>query len=421
MTEACVTMFASLRTRNYRLYLSGQCVSVAGNWMQNIGIGWLTLELSDSGVILGLVLAARWAPLLLLGPWGGLIADRLDLRRLLAVTQVGACILSFGLACAAWMHWVTLPVLLTAVLLLGLVSVFESPSRQSLISQLVAPELLQNAIALNSIAMNASRVLGPGLGGVIISAFGVPACFFVNAMSYLVVIATLVALRRGDMRPVDREVRARGQIVAGLRYVRRTPDLLWPLTMVTVTGIFTWEFPITLPLVTATTFGRGASAYGTAMACLGAGSIAGGLLAARRRTVSVRSLAASSGVWGLLIAIAAAAPTLAVEYAALVLVGSAAITFNSAAKTLLQLRSAPQLRGRVMALWSIAWQGSTVVGAPVIGVIGATLGPRYALLTGGLAAVGVGLLAGLRHASSAQVAASGVQEPFGAADVATDR
>jgi MFS family permease len=398
--EEAVSTFGSLRVRNYRLYFTGQGVSVAGSWMQNIAIGWLALQLSHSGTVLGIITGARFLPLLLLGPWGGLIADRADNRRLLTYTQAAMAAVSFVLATLSLLQLVTLPVLAVLVLCLGMVNVVDGPSRQILISQLVDRKLLRNAIALNSVAMNFSRVLGPGVGGALIAGVGVTSCFYFNAVSFVAVIASLLMMRTSELFPSKREVREKGQIRAGLRHVRGTPELLRPLVLVTITGIFTWEFPVTMPLITATTFRQGASAYGIAMACLGVGAVCGGLVAARRRKLTVRSLAVSAVLWGAAIIAAALAPTLPVLFVLLVVVGSGSITFNSSAKTLLQLASAPQMRGRVMSLWSIAWQGSTVIGAPAVGAVGALLGARYALLTGGVAAVIAGAaIVALRNTS----------------------
>lgn len=388
--DARVSMFSSLRVRNYRVYFSGQSVSVAGSWMQNLAIGWQALQLSHSGTVLGIVTGARFLPLLLLGPWGGLVADRVDNRRLLTITQAAMAAVSFLLGTLSLLHLVTLPVLAILVLCLGLVNVIDGPSRQILISQLVDRRLLPNAIALNSVAMNTSRIFGPAVGGAIIARVGVTSCFYINAVSFVAVIASLLMIRASEMFPSEREVRDKGQVRAGLRYVRRTPRLLRPLVLVIVTGVFAWEFPVTMPLITTSTFHQDASAYGIAMACLGAGAVCGGLVAARRRELTVRALAISALLWGVAIIAAALAPTLPVLFILLVVVGSGSITFNSSAKTLLQLASAPNLRGRVMSLWSIAWQGSTVIGAPAVGAIGTIFGARYALLVGGVAAAVIG-------------------------------
>jgi MFS family permease len=357
----------------------------------------VALQLTHSGVLLGAVTAARFVPLLVLGPWGGLIADRSELRRLLTMTQASAAVVSFVLAVMSLTGALNLPTLFVLVAALGLVNVFDGPSRQSLIGQLVDRPRLANAIALNSIAMNTARVAGPAVAGLLIATLGVTPCFFANAVSFVAVIVSLVFMRSDELIPISREERGKGQITAGLRHVRRTPTLLWPLVMVTVTGIFTWEFPVSLPLMTTETFHHGAAAYGTATSFLGLGSVCGGFLATRRSRVSVGSLALSSCLWGGLIVVAALVPTLDAEFAVLLFVGSAAITFNSAAKTLLQLESTPHMRGRVMSLWSIAWQGSTVVGAPIVGAVGEFCGARYALLVGGVAALAVGAPIALRR------------------------
>jgi MFS family permease len=384
-------MFASLRIRNYRLYFSGQTISVAGSWMQNIAVGWLVLELTGSGTILGLVTAAKFVPLVVLGPWGGLVADRVDNRKLLIWTQVAQAVLTAVLAALVWAGAATVPILVTVVFTIGLVNVLDGPSRQSLIPQLVQRDLVANAIALNSITLNLARIVGPAIGGVLIAQFGLTPCFVINALSFGPVIASLLLLRSSEIIPAKRQVSGKGQIRAGISYIRRTRSLALPMIMVTVIGTLAWEFPVTLPLLTTTTFHQAASGYGTAMAFLAAGALGGGLVAARRHHISVRSLAYSSTLCGLTITAAGLAPNLALTHVALMFVGASVTSFNSAAKTVMQLASEPEFRGRVMGLWQIAWQGSAVIGGPVVGWIGSTAGPRYALLTGGIAAAAVGL------------------------------
>jgi MFS family permease len=384
-------MFASLRIRNYRLYFSGQTISVAGSWMQNIAVGWLVLELTGSGTILGFVTAAKFVPLVVLGPWGGLVADRVDNRKLLIWTQVAQAVLTAVLAAVVWAGAATVPILVTLVFTIGLVNVLDGPSRQSLLPQLVQRDLVANAIALNSITLNLARIVGPAIGGVLIAQFGLTPCFVINALSFGPVIASLLLLRSSEIIPAKRQVSGKGQIRAGISYIRRTRSLALPMIMVTVIGTLAWEFPVTLPLLTTTTFHQAASGYGTAMAFLAAGALGGGLVAARRHHISVRSLAYSSTLCGLTISAAGLAPNLALTHVALMFVGASVTSFNSAAKTVMQLASAPEFRGRVMGLWQIAWQGSAVIGGPIVGWIGSTAGPRYALLTGGIAAAAVGL------------------------------
>jgi predicted MFS family arabinose efflux permease len=401
-------VFTSLRVYNYRLYFAGQSLSVAGTWMQNVAVSWLVLQLTHNGIVLGAVTAARFVPVVLLGAWGGLVADRSDKRRLLTITQACAAALSFALAGLSLIGQVTIPEILVIVTGLGLVNVFDGPSRQSLISNLVGRERLANAIALNSIGMSSSRIIGPAVGGALIAAIGITPCFFVNALSFCAVIVSLVLMRDSELLPSEREARSPGQIRAGFRYVARTPVLFGSLVMIVVAGTFAWEFPVTLPLVAQQTFHGDAAVYGTITSCLGVGSIVGGLVAARRRKHSVRSLAVSAGLWGVVILLATVAPTLPLECVAIAVVGSAAVTFNSAAKTLLQLESAAQMRGRVMSLWSISWQGSTVVGAPVVGGAASLWGARYGLAVGGVATllVGVVCFAAIRRAPETVEAAT---------------
>ncbi|WAP53772.1 MFS transporter [Streptomyces sp. S465] len=383
--------FASLRVRNYRLFALGQTTSVVGNWMQNIAVGWLTLELTHSGTMLGVVTGARYLPILLLGAWGGLVVDRHDRRRLLMLTQMCFAVEAALLTALSWAGLMTLPTLVVIMLTIGCTNVFDSPARQSLISELVGPEHLANAIAINSTLVNTAKLIGPGLAGVVIAALGVTPCFALDTVSFLAVIASLAALRTAEMRPAEREIPAGGQIRAGIAYIRRTPELLHPMVMVYVTGILTWEFPVSLPLLTTSGFRVGPAGYGAAMAFMSVGAVLGGFVAMRRGRVSTRSLSVSALIWGALICAAALAPSLPVALVLLVFVGSGSITFNASAKTLMQLEATPQMRGRVLSIWSIGWLGGTVIGAPAVGAIGASWGARSALLVGGLAAAGIGV------------------------------
>jgi predicted MFS family arabinose efflux permease len=255
---------------------------------------------------------------------------------------------------------------------------------------LVPREYVANAVTLASVAANASRAVGPGIAGGLIAWLGITACFFVNAVSFAAVLVSLALLRVADFVPNPASDEPPGGARTALGYVRRTRDVGAPLLMVAVTGTLTWEFPVSLPLLTTSTFSGNATTFGLAMSSLGVGAVAGGLVAARRREVTIRSLAVSALVWGGVILAAAFSPDVIVLYVLMFGVGACAITFNSAAKTLLQLNSAPYLRGRVMALWYMAWQGSTVVGAPLVGAIGNAWGARYALGVGAIAAVAVG-------------------------------
>lgn len=387
------SLFLSLSSHNYRLYFWGQLISICGTWMQTVAQSFLVLQLTNSGTDLGLATAARFVPILLLGPWGGLVADRLDKRRVLYLTQLlsGLLALAFGLLVGT--HAIQMWMVYLLALALGFVNVFDTPARQSLISELVPRQQLRNAVTLNSVTVNLARVFGAALGGAIADTLGLALCFDLNAMSFGAVLLSLVLMSADQMLPSEPERRDKGQIRAGLAYVRTQPELLVPLLMVAVVGALAWEFPISMPLVARSTFHGGPGTYGVMTAVMGAGAVVGGLITASRKRVRRRGLALSAIGWGTAITVAAFAPSLPVEYATLVFVGYGSITFNSLAKTAMQLSSAPSMRGRVMSLWAVAWMGSTPVGGPIVGWVGGELGARWSLIVGGVPTIVVGLAA----------------------------
>jgi MFS family permease len=390
-TEHPTTRYASLSIRNYRLFFLGQLGSVSGTWMQTVAQSFLVLQLGGSGTTLGLATAARFAPVLLFGQWGGLAADRLDRRRLLLVTQLLAGLVAAVFGVLVLTGVVTLWMVFVLAAVLGCVNAFDTPTRQTLISDLVPPSHLSNAVALNSIMQNAARFIGGGVAGIVVSLTGLGACFELNAASYAFVLVMLARMSPAEMVPVHLVPRARGQIREGLRHAARTPELGLPLLMVMVIGALAWEFQISLPLLAAQTFHGSASTYGVMAAVMGAGAVVGGVIAAGRRSIGLRSLAVAAVGWGIAILATGLAPRLWLAYALLALVGYGSVIFNSLAKTTLQLRARPEMRGRVMALWVLAWQGSTPIGGPIIGKIGEVFGARWSLLTGACAAIGMGL------------------------------
>lgn len=385
--------FSSLSSRNYRLYFWGQMVSVSGTWMQTVAQSFLVLRLTNSGTELGLATAARFVPIFLFGPWGGLVADRLDKRRLLFFTQVlsGLLALAFGLLVGT--HAIQMWMVYLLALSLGFVNVFDNPARQALIAELVPRPLVRNAVALNSVMVNIARIAGASAGGLIASVLGLALCFDLNAASFGAVVISLALMSTAQMFPAVRETREPGQVRAGLAYVRTETELLIPLLMVAIVGALAWEFPISLPLVARGDFHGGAGTYGAMTAIMAVGAVVGGLITASRKQVRQRALALASIGWGISITVAALAPDLTVEYAALVFVGYGSVSFNSLAKTTLQMSSAPFMRGRVMALWGVAWQGSTPIGGPIVGWAGAEFGARWSLIVGGVPTLLVGLAA----------------------------
>jgi MFS family permease len=271
--------------------------------------------------------------------------------------------------------------------------VFDNPARQSFISEMVPAQELPNAVTLNSVSINMARVFGAALGGVIAAALGLTMCFALNAVSFGAVLFSLAAMRRSELYPARPVARRRRQVREGLRYVRSTPDLLIPLVMIAVVGTLAWEFQVTLPLMASKTFHGGAATYGVMASVMGAGAVVGGLISASRPRPRARALCLAAIGWGVAILAASAAPSLPLELVTMVFVGYGSITFNSYAKTTLQLAATPSMRGRVMALWGLAWLGSTPIGGPIVGWAGQVAGARWSLVIGGLPTVICGILA----------------------------
>ena len=379
--------FSSLRIRNYRLYFTAQLISVSGTWMQTVAQSWLVLRLTGSGVDLGIVVGLQFLPMLLFGPVGGLVADRINKRRLLYLTQAGGGVLALVLGILVVTHEVQLWQVYVLAAMLGMVNVFDNPARQTFIMEMVGREDLPTAVSLNTVVMNASRVVGPAIGGVIITLVGLGVCFFVNAASYIAVIIGLSMMRSAELHPTGTVRRAKGQIRDGFRYVWRTPSLRNTLLAVAVIGIFAYNFTVTLALLAKDTFHGGAGTYSVLTACMGAGAVVGGLLAAHRARPTPRLLQVLALVFGGLLGAVALAPTLATAAVLIVFMGAASIGFIATANASLQLGADPAMRGRVMALYAMAFLGTTPIGAPLVGAIAQWTSPRISLLVGAVATI----------------------------------
>jgi MFS family permease len=391
--RAARTTFRSLGSRNYRLYFMGQIVSVSGTWMQSVALGWLVLKITGSGTWLGLVIACQFLPVLLLGPFGGVIADRVDKRRFLLLTQSLAGALALTLGMLVLTDKITLTLVFALAMALGTVNAFDMPARQTFVFEMVGPDLLPNAVTLNSVIMNGSRIVGPAVAGVLIATVGLASCFIINGLSYLGCIVALTLMRPAELVRSEPKPRQKGQLREGFRYVRANPALRTPLLLMAAVGTLTYEFQISLPLVARYTFHVGAGSYGFMTSAMGLGAVIGGLVVANRARSSRRLLGIAGVVFGTLVLAASVMPTIGAMVLWLPLVGAASIAFISMSNTNLQLLAAPEMRGRVMALYSVAFLGSTPVGGPIVGWVGQTLGPRYALVLGGSTAVVASLLA----------------------------
>ena len=389
--------FRSLRVRNYRLYASANVVSLTGTWIQRIAQDWLVLELSDgSGLALGVTAALQFGPMLVFSLVGGLLADRYDKRRLLIVTQsiMGALALLLGLlvvtdSVALWHVFV-----LAAAL--GTVSSVDSPVRHAFVSELVGPELLTNAVGLNSTIFNSARMIGPAVAGALIAAASgdTAAAFFVNAVSFAFTIFALLRMRTDELHrspPVDR---ARGQFREGVAYARAHPDLRLGLVLAFVMGTFGLNNQVLLALMAREHFGVGAAGFGLLTTCMAVGSVAGGLLSARRSLrPRGRFLIVAAICFGVLLALGGFMPTLLIFAAVLVPTGMVALLFSVACNTFVQLGSDPAMRGRVMALYFICWQGGIPIGAPLVGWLAENHGAPRALVASGTAVVVAGATA----------------------------
>jgi MFS family permease len=388
LREARRRTFRALTVRNYRLYFTGQVISVSGTWMQMVAQTYLILfRLHGTGVDVAIATGLQFLPMLLFGPFGGLIADRLDKRKVLYATQSGAALLALALGVLVITDSARLWEVFLLASGLGVVNLFDNPARQTFVSEMVGLDLLPNAVSLNSVVMNSARVIGPAIGGVLILTLGVATCFMVNAASYIAVIIALSLMRASELYRKPGVVRARGQVREGLRYVWATGDLRVPLISMAVVGVFAFNFTVTLPLLAKFTFHGGAGLYSAFLAAMGAGAVAGGLFTAHRSSPSTRLLAFIGVFFGAMIVALALTPTKLVAIAVLVPMGAASIAFISTNNATLQLRADPPMRGRVMSLNAIAFLGSTPIGAPLLGYISDISSPRVSLLVGGVATV----------------------------------
>jgi MFS family permease len=386
-------MFAALAVPNFRRYVSGQGLSLIGTWVETVAQALLVLRLTHSGIALGLVTAARYAPILLLSPYAGLLVDRGDKRRVLLVTQAGLALVSAVLGVCVLTGVVRLWQVVALAIAFGSLSAVDNPARQAFVQEVVGHDLVRNAVTLNSTSVNVARVVGPAIAAALVSTIGIGWCFVVNAVSFGFVIASLLSLNTGALHPIKPVPRARGELRDGLRYALGVPDIIRPLLMMALVGTFAFEFEVSLPLLAEVTFHGTDTTYSWLLAALGAGAVAGGLFVARSSATGVRRLTAAALCFGVAVAFVAVSPTLPCAVAACALTGAASVAFLTTGNATVQLASDPAYRGRVTALWSMGLVGSTPIGSPLIGALSSVASPRYALALGAaacLAAAAVG-------------------------------
>ena len=397
-------IFRSLENFNYRVWAGGAIVSNIGTWMQRTAQDWLVLTqlTHKNATAVGVVMALQFGPQLLLLPLTGLAADHLDRRKLLLATQAAMGALAFGLGILTVTGLVRLWQVYVFAFLLGCVAAFDAPARQTFVSDLVGEDHLSNAVALNSTSFNAARMIGPAIAGVLIASTSTGWVFLMNAASYVAVLWSLSRLRLDDLHLSSGLARTRGSLAEGFRYVWRRPDIKAVLLMLFLIGTFALNFAIFIATMSVTVFHAGASEYGLLTSIMAIGSVAGALLSARRAKPHFALLFSSAAILGFSFALAAVMPNSALFGAALVVIGVSAQSFTTTANSMVQVSTEPAMRGRVMAIFLAIAMGGTPIGAPIVGWVADTFGPRWALGVGavsGIAAaiVGIHYLAKYRH------------------------
>ncbi|GEK19420.1 MFS transporter [Cellulomonas persica] len=392
-----MSTFDSLRFFNYRLWFAGALVANVGTWMQRVAQDWLVLtQLSDdSGVAVGITTALQFAPVLALSAYAGLLADRMDRRKLLIATQVGQGLLALGLGLLVLAGNAQLWQVYLFALLLGCVSAIDGPVRQTFVAELVPGDKLSNAVGLNSASFNAARLVGPGVAGLLIAWVGTGWVFIINAVTFGATILALTWMRRSELYPMPTASRSKGQIRAGMRYVRKRTDIVVIMVVVGVVSTFGLNFQLTSALMARSEFGKGAGEYGILGSVLAIGSLTGALLAARRERPRVRLVIGAAFGFGIASGVMALMPTYTSFAIACIPVGLASLTMMTAANATIQMTTEPAMRGRVMALYMIVFLGATPVGSPIVGWIGETFGARWSIGIGSISALLVSTAAAL--------------------------
>lgn len=384
-------MFRSLKEHNYLLWFIGALTSNIGTWMQRTAQDWIVLtELTNhDAAAVGITMALQMGPVLLLMPWAGLIADRLNVRKTLIATQAAAGLLALGLGLIVVTGVAQLWHVYVFAFLLGVVSAIDAPVRQIFVAELVEKNDLTNAVSLNSVSFNAARLIGPAAAGVLIAVVGAGWVFIINSGTFIATILALVAIRISELRAQPRAPRARGQIIAGFRYVLKKPAIIVIFIMIGIIGTFGLNFAIFTSTMATIVFHKGAAEFGMLSSVMAIGSVAGGLFSARQQRPRMRTIFISAAMFGLSCVLSAFMPTFELFTVSLILIGFSALMFMTTANSMVQTSVKPSLRGRVMALYMAIFVGGTPIGAPFVGWVVNQFGPRWGL---GVAAIS-GILA----------------------------
>jgi MFS family permease len=385
LNSAASDTFRSLRHRNFKLFFAGQLVSQTGTWLSMVTQTLLVLKLTDSGIALGLLTAFQFGPMLVLGAWAGAVTDRADKRKLLITVQSLAMVQSFVLGALVLAGVGSVPVIFVLAAVQGVLNAFDNPTRRSFVVEMVPAEDLPNAVSLNSAVMTGSRVVGPALAGALVLSVGYGWPFIIDGLSYIAVLASLLMMRPAELFRSPPMPKKNGQVREGLRYIRNEPNLFVPLVMMAIVGMFAFNFSVTLPLMVKGPLGGGTGSFTILFSILSLGSLVGALATARRTTITPRHLVQSSAAFGVSMLLLALVPGMGLAVPVAVLIGLASIAFMTSCTAIVQLLAGPEYRGRVLAIQSMVFLGSTPIGGPIVGYLSDAVGPRFGILIGAVA------------------------------------
>jgi len=388
------TTFLSLRNRNFRLFFIGHLISNTGNWLTNVALTLLVLSLTDNGLAVGILAACQYGPVFFLSAWAGAVADRSDKRRFLFITQSLSMLQSFALAIMAFMPNPPLPAFYVLAVLGGILLSFDNPLRRSFVPEMVRQDDIANAVVLNSLVINVSRIFGPTLAGLLIVTLGYGWCFTIDAFSYLAVLICLFMMRPEELRRRPPKPRAKGEVRDGIRYIRSVPVLWIPMAMLAAIGILAYNFTVTLPLFVTGALHSNDAMFTLLYATFSFGSVVGALVVANRGLVSVRTIVIGAGLLGLCMLALASIPSVRAGFPIMLLLGAASILYMTSTTANVQVTARPDMHGRILALQSSLMIGGTLIGAPVLGFLADVAGTRAPIVLGGLVCIGAAILGG---------------------------
>lgn len=379
--------FSSLRTRNFRLFFVGQLVSNSGNWLTMVALTLLVLHRTNSGVAVGGLAACQFGPIFVLSAWAGLIADRMNKRHLLYVTQSAEMAQSFVLALLAFLPHVPLVLFFVVALAGGVLLAFDNPARRSFVNEMVSVHDVPNAVTLYSAMVNLSRIFGPTIAGALVVSVGYGWCFTVDAISYLVVLVALVMMRERELRPIEVAPKGKGQVRSGIRYVLHVPELRISYLVLVVVGVLSYNFQVVFPLFVEKGLHGSDTDYTLLYAIFSAGAVLGTLVIARRSIVRLRTILVGGAVFGASLLLLGVMPNIYLAYVMAAVVGAASIAYMTSTTAHAQLRAEPQMVGRVLGLQTVLMIGTTPLGGPILGAISDAVGGRTPVLIGGVGAL----------------------------------